>query len=66
MKYITRLTLAILIVLLILPVIPSAAQDERGQVTDEVLTELTAYVEDSLVRWHIPGAAVAIVQTGPA
>ena len=64
MKYRTRLTISILIALLILPAIHTSAQEERGRVTDEMLTEFTAYVEDSLTRWHIPGAAVVIVQDG--
>jgi CubicO group peptidase (beta-lactamase class C family) len=64
MKYTTRLTLSILIALLILSVTSISAQDDPGRVTDEMLTEFTAYVEDSLIRWHIPGAAVAIVQDG--
>lgn len=64
MKHMTHLTRSMVIALLILPVFPSHAQDERGLVTDDVLTEFAAYVEDSLVRWHIPGAAVAVIQDG--
>lgn len=64
MKYATRLTLPILIALLFVPVLPGVAQEKPGQATDEILTAFTAYVQDALVRWHIPGAAVAIVQGG--
>ena len=54
MKYRTRLTISILIALLILPAIHTSAQEERGRVTDEMLTEFTAYVEDSLVAGIFP------------
>jgi CubicO group peptidase (beta-lactamase class C family) len=34
------------------------------ELTDEVLAEFTAYFEGAMERWHIPGAAVAVVQDG--
>ena len=31
---------------------------------DELLDEFTSYIEESMVQWRIPGAAVAVVQNG--
>jgi hypothetical protein len=38
MKYMTRLTLSIVIALLILPAVPTSGHVERRRVTDEMLT----------------------------
>ena len=64
MKYVTRIIVSLLIALMLFAMAPVSAQDDPGRVTDDMLADLAAYVQDSLIRWHIPGAAVAVVQNG--
>lgn len=49
---------------LIQPLSNGSAQEGSAPLSDELTAEFSDYMEEALVRWHIPGAAIAIVQDG--